>query len=132
MSEPAKITIIEGPTPTFEAVNDAWLYGLTEGSQASQVALCRVRTFNGPALTERCYRAWREGQSIRLEFRAEDGSPQSAPIIAARWAESAEGHVLLLWLRLEQGDADVEFDIDVGDLDEGLDDDSDGPDLDVT
>ena len=53
-----KITIIEGPPPVFEAVNDGWALGLNEGSHLSVPALTRLRTFNGPALVERCYRAW--------------------------------------------------------------------------
>ena len=72
MNESPKITIIEGPPPTFEVATEAWLLGLTEGLVLSQVAVCRVRTANGPQLVERCYRAWRDGQSISLEYRAED------------------------------------------------------------
>ena len=53
-----KITIIEGPPPVFEAVNDGWALGLNESSRLSVPALTRLRTFNGPALVERCYRAW--------------------------------------------------------------------------
>jgi hypothetical protein len=30
-----KITIIEGPPPVFEAVNDGWALGLNEGSRLS-------------------------------------------------------------------------------------------------
>ena len=29
MPEPEKITIIEGPPPTFELVSDTWLFGLS-------------------------------------------------------------------------------------------------------
>ena len=50
-----KITIIEGPPPVFEAVNDGWALGLNESSRLSVPALTRLRTFNGPALVERCY-----------------------------------------------------------------------------
>jgi hypothetical protein len=45
-----KITIIEGPPPVFEAVNDGWALGLNEGSRLSVPALTRLRTYNGPAL----------------------------------------------------------------------------------
>ena len=134
MAEPEKITIIEGPTPTFEAVSDAWLLGLTEGSTPSQVVVCRLRTFNGPALVERCYRAWRAGQMISLEYRAEDGLTRQAPIVAARWTEQGEGHLLLLWVRMDEGEIEIEMDVDldVDDFDEDVGDDPDIPDTDLT
>ena len=94
-----KITIIEGPPPTFEAVSDGWVLGLTEGPTLSEIALTRVRTFNGPALVERCHRAWRHQQPIYLEFRAQDGLPQQAPIVAARHLQTDDGDMLLLWVR---------------------------------
>lgn len=122
MQEPEKITIIEGPPPTFELAGDAWLLGLTEGPQSSNIALCRVRTANGPALVERCYKAWREGQPITLEYRNEDGLTQEAPIVASRWVEQPEGDVLRLWVRLEDDDIGIEFDIDLDDFDDNLDD----------
>ena len=126
MPEPEKITIIEGPPPTFEVVSDAWLFGLTEGPFPSQVALCRLRAFNGPALVERCYHAWRDGQSASLEYRTRDGLTQEAQIVAARWAEVGEGQLLLLWVRLEESEIEVEFEVD----DEG-DEEAEDPDLDL-
>lgn len=124
MAHPEKITIIEGPPPTFELVHDAWLYGVSEGPEPVQVARCRLRTFNGPALVERCYRAWRDGQSISLEYRTEIGITEEAPIIAARWQETDDGHVLIVWVRLL--DSDIEIELDFGDDDE---DEWDGDDL---
>lgn len=112
MTEPAKITIIEGPPPTFELVGDAWIFGLIEGPLPSNVAVCRVRTANGPALVERCYRAWRERQPIYLEYRSEDGLTEQAPITAVRFLESNEGHLLLLWVRLEEEDIEIEFEFE--------------------
>jgi hypothetical protein len=112
MTEPEKITIIEGPPPTFELVGDPWLLGLIEGPLPSRVAVCRVRTANGPALVERCYRAWRDGQPIYLEYRSEDGLTEQAPITAVRFLESADGHLLLLWVRIEEGDIEIEFEFD--------------------
>lgn len=53
-----KITIIEGPPPTFEAIDDGWALGLNEGPFLYDLAMTRLRTFNGPALVERCHRAW--------------------------------------------------------------------------
>ena len=121
-AEPQKITIIEGPPPTFEVAAESWLYGLVEGSVPAQAALCRLRTFNGAALVERCYRAWRDGQGILLEYRAEDGSTQEAPIVAARWIEVDEGQMLLLWVRLDLNEAEIELEVD-----DEADDDPGGP-----
>jgi hypothetical protein len=100
VAEPEKITIIEGPPPTFEVVGDPWVLGLVDSPVPYQVVLCRLRTFNGPSLVERCFRAWREGQPISLEYRSEDGLSQESPIVAARFAELPEGQLLLLWVRL--------------------------------
>ena len=116
MAEPEKITIIEGPPPTFEIARDPWFLGLFEGSVPVQIALCRLRTFSGPALVERCYRAWREGQPITLEYRTDDGLTAEAPIVAARWLEVPEGHMLMIWVRVE--DDEIEVEIDLGDSQE--------------
>ena len=40
-----KITIIEGPPPTFEAVNDGWALGINESPYLFDVAMTRLRTF---------------------------------------------------------------------------------------
>ena len=130
MAEPDKITIIEGPPPTFELVNDPWLLGLTEGPVPMRIALCQVRAFNGPALVERCYRAWRDHQTIALEYRSEDGLTQEAPIVAAQWTEAPEGHVLLLWVRIDEGEMEVELDFDFDEYDDLGDDEFDEDDVD--
>lgn len=122
MAEPEKITIVEGPPPTFELVSDGSLISLTEGPSPYQVAHCRLRTFNGPALVERCYRAWRERQNISLEYRSEDGLTQEAPIVAIRWEEENEGQVLLVWVRLPDNEIEIELDFDLED-----DEDDDWP-----
>ena len=108
-----KITIIEGPPPVFESVNDGWALGLNEGSRLSVPALTRLRTFNGPALVERCYRAWKDKSTIHLHYRNDMGVEQSAPILAARNVETADGHVLLLWVYLDHDK--VEYELDKGD-----------------
>jgi hypothetical protein len=105
-----KITIIEGPPPVFEAVNDGWALGLNEGSHLSVPALTRLRTFNGPALVERCYRAWENKLPIHLHYRNDMGIEQSAPILAARNVETPDGHVLLLWVYLDHDKVEYEFD----------------------
>ncbi len=95
-----KITIIEGPTPTFEYTNESWLPALAEGPLHPHLALTRLRTANGPAMVERCWKAWDEGRPVRLEYRDEDGLTAEAQIVAVRYKEVDEGHVLLLYVRL--------------------------------
>jgi hypothetical protein len=48
-----KITIIEGPPPEFQAVDDGWAVGLNESSNMYDMVITRLRTFNGQALLER-------------------------------------------------------------------------------
>jgi hypothetical protein len=79
-----KITIIEGPPPTFEAVADGWVLGLNETPAPFNIALTRLRTYKGQELIERCHRAWRHENSIHLEYRDLDGLESHAPILAAR------------------------------------------------
>lgn len=114
-----KITIIEGPPPIFEAVNDGWALGLNERAQLAVPALTRLRTFNGPALVERCYRAWNAKLPMHLHYRNDAGVEQSAPIFAARNVETPDGHVLLLWVHLDSDK--VEYEFDSGDEDAGED-----------
>ena len=127
--EDAKITIIEGPTPTFELVHDSWANGIVDSSILSNVAITRLRTANGPSLVERCYRAWSRRDLIHLEFRANDGLTQEVPIVAARATETDDGDMLLLWVRLPERDMVVDFvvnneedDDDYLEYDEDLDD----------
>lgn len=119
-----KITIIEGPPPVFETVGDGWAHGLSESSTLSNISFTRLRTFNGPALVERCHRVWRGRQNIPLEYRASDGLIQQVPIVAARSVDTDEGNVLLLWVRLPEDEYEIEVDYDD---DEG-EDDFDKPD----
>jgi len=114
-----KITIIEGPPPTFETVNDGWALGLSDSPILADIAITRLRTYNGPALVERCYRAWHNRQNIYLEYRTPEGLEDNAPIVAARTLEIEDGQVLLLWVRLNNDEVDLEL---------GYDDDS-GEDL---
>jgi len=117
-----RITIIEGPPPVFEQVQDGWAMSLNEGPSLTVTALTRLRTFNGPALVERCYRAWHNQTPIHLHYRNDLGLEQTAPILAARNVETDDGHVLLLWVYLDS--EKVEYEIDSGD-DEGFEDDFD-------
>ena len=104
------ITIIEGPPPVFEAVNDGWAMGLNEGPAFSIPLLTRLRTFNGNSLVERCYRAWHNQKDIHLHYRNDLGLEQTAPILAARNVKSPDGDVLLLWVYLDSEKVELEFD----------------------
>lgn len=107
-----KITIIEGPPPTFEDVDDGWALGLNEGPFLYDLALTRLRTFNGPALVERCYRAWNNHDHIYLHYRDNSGLEERVPIVAARSVDTSEGQVLLLWIRRKPEETEVEIDIE--------------------
>ena len=125
--EEDKITIIEGPPPTFEMIPELWVHGLAEGSTQAGMVVTRLRTLDGPALIERCHHAWRNKQTISLEYRTPDGLPTEAPIVAARHVEIDEGDVLLLWLRLTDDDVELEM----GYTSDTDDEDDDDLDLDV-
>ena len=115
-----KITIIEGPPPIFEHVNDGWAIGLNESPHVLVPALTRLRTFNGNALVERCHRAWNKQETIHLQYRNDVGLEQTAPILAARNVETSDGNVLLLWVYLDK--EHVEYEFDDGDEDSADDD----------
>ena len=117
-----KITIIEGPPPIFEHVNDGWAIGLNESPHVLVPALTRLRTFNGNALVERCHRAWNKLETIHLHYRNDMGMEQTAPILAARNVETSDGNVLLLWVYLDKDH--VEYEFDEGDDDSADDDQS--------
>jgi hypothetical protein len=121
-----KITIIEGPTPTFEQIPELWVHGLSEGAMQSDMVMTRLRTFDGPSLVERCNKAWRNQRDIQLEYRSMDGLNAEAPIVAARNLATDEGDMLLLWLRMPDDSVELEigYDDDFGD-ETGDDDDWD-------
>jgi len=124
-----KITIIEGPPPTFEAVGDGWALGLNESPLLFNVNVTKLRTFNGQALLERCHRAWRQSSTIHLEYRDEDGLENQAPILAARTVNTDDGQVLLLWVRMEIDPDDIDLENDDLRDDFSSDDDLDYPDV---
>ena len=105
-----KITIIEGPPPVFEPVQDAWALSLTEGPHTFVNAVTKLRTFNGAKLVERCYRAWKNQLPMHLLYRNEMGLEQEAPIQAARAVDSDDGDILLLWVYLDPTMVEFEFD----------------------
>ena len=94
-----RITIIEGPPPVFEKVKDGWTLGLNESPAHYGTALTRLRTFNGPALVERCHRMWNRHEPIFLHYRNNLGLEERVPILAARASEVDEGQMLFLWIR---------------------------------
>ena len=114
-----KITIIEGPPPDFEDIDDGWALGLNESPALYDLALTRLRTFNGPALVERCHRAWRKQEPIYLHYRTPIGMEERAPIMAARSLETGDGQVLLLWVRLLHDETEIEIDNDDDEDDPG-------------
>jgi hypothetical protein len=118
-----KITIIEGPPPTFEVVDEGWSTGVLEGPSLYGVALTHLRTFNGGELVERCYRAWRKQDPINLEFRDEEGNNKQAPILAVRNTRTQDGEMLMLWVRLpdEEIELAIGYDDDDGEESEGED-----------
>ncbi len=122
-----RITIIEGPPPVFEEIEDGWALGLNEGPAVYNLALTRLRTFNGPALVERCHRAWNNQNNINLHYRNDMGLEETAPIMAVRSVETAEGQLLLLWCRRKPEEIEEESE-DFGDevdFDDDVDDDED-------
>jgi hypothetical protein len=123
-----KITIIEGPPPTFETVADGWPLGLHEGPKIGTMTMTRLRTFNGPALVERCHRAWHNHQTIHLEYRTPEGLEHQTPIVAARSLEVEDGHLLELWLCLTDDDVEMELGYE-DDLGSENDDDPGSTDL---
>ncbi len=116
-----KITIIEGPPPTFEEIEDGWALGLNEGPFLYDLAITRLRTFNGPALVERCYRTWTNNEAMYLHYRNDMGLEETVPIMAARSIDTHEGHVLMLWCRRKSDE--IEEELDFGDDDEDFDND---------
>ena len=94
-----KITIIEGPPPVFEDIADGWAIGLNESPILYDTIFTQVRTLNGPALVERCHRAWKKNTQIFLHYKNHMGIEEKAPIVAVRSVDSDEGQVLLLWVR---------------------------------
>ncbi len=98
---PAYITIVEGPPPDFRDVANEWTIGVLEGPEGDGIALCEMRTFNGPQLVKRCQDAWHEGRPARLDFPTGDpGERGELDILAVRWEEVTEGHKLYLWVKV--------------------------------
>ncbi len=120
-----RITIIEGPPPVFEDIEDGWALGLNEGPALFSLSLTHLRTHNGPALVERCHRAWSNHSTINLHYRNDMGLDETAPIMAVRSVETPEGHMLLMWCRRKPEDIEEELDLGDDDADTDFGDDFD-------
>ncbi|MBN2678264.1 MAG: hypothetical protein JXR32_09420 [Anaerolineaceae bacterium] len=105
-----KITIIEGPPPVFEPIQEGWVMGLNESSGLYDLSVTRLRTFNGPALVERCYHTWHAGGLMYLEYRDLLGLEKRSPILAVRAQNTHDGQVLFLWVRRELEESEIKED----------------------
>jgi hypothetical protein len=116
VTEPELISIIEGPTPEFQPTPQRWLQSIHEGPDDRAVAMCRLRTMSGEDIMERCYRAWDEGRSVKLDYPDELRMRQQADVVAMRLTEVDEGKMLLLWVSL---DYEIEYEeVDDDDFDD--------------
>jgi len=93
-----KITIIEGPTPTFEPANANWVDGICETPEPGLVMVTNLRTMNGQGLLERCHHTWSLGDTMYLHYRNTIGLEERIPIVAAESVETEEGQKLILWV----------------------------------
>ncbi len=102
-----KITIIEGPTPEFEPVNQEhgfniphpWALGILEGPNYYHTAFTALRTFNSEMLLERCQTAWAADVPMYLVYRDPIGLEKETQILAARAMHTEDGELILLWVR---------------------------------
>ena len=99
-AEPEVITIVEGPPPEFQNARDVWALSVREEREPYLLALCQMRAFSGPKMLERCRRAWREDRPVKLDYPDETGVRRQVDVVAARWSEVEEGHVLYLWVQM--------------------------------
>lgn len=83
----------------FEPVSDGWLNGINETAGFFSVSITHLRTFNGPALVERCYRAWKAQGAMFLQYRNHLGLEEQVPILAVRSVDGSDGQMLYLWVR---------------------------------
>ena len=116
-----KITIIEGPTPTFESVNANWVEGVCETPTPGCVMSTNLRTMNGMALLERCHNTWAQCDTMYLHYRNTIGMEERVPIIAAEVVDTEEGQKLILWVEMpnaNRGHVYIQTDDDFDDDDE--------------
>lgn len=116
-TEPELITIIEGPTPEFQAAPQDWVQSIHEGPIDRLVASCQLRTGNGEDILARSRRAWSENRLVQLDFPDQMRMRQRIDVLALRLTEVEEGAVLILWVSLP-----IEYDED-DEYEDGDDDD---------
>lgn len=104
--EPEFITIVEGPEPEFTDHNDIWALSLFEGAGYIGLESCRLRTFSGPSMLERCRKAWAEGRPVLLDYPNRMGLRRQVEIAAARFQTVDEGDLLHLWVRSPEAEED--------------------------
>jgi hypothetical protein len=94
------ITIVEGPTPDFTPTPAEWPWSLYEGTSSTICAVCKLRTFDGKAMVERCRAAWEQDRPVRLDYPDGEGGRLEADVVAVRAEAVEEGDVLNLWVCL--------------------------------
>ena len=99
INEPEYITVLEGPTPDFQAAPSLWMQAVYEGPVDAAVARCELRTGNGEDILDRCRDAWAEGRPVRLDFPDDMGLREEVDVVGMRLREVHEGTVLVLWVR---------------------------------
>ena len=113
MSEPEYITIVEGPTPEFRPVQERLYQSVLEGPLDADIAICELRTLNGPGIVDRCRAAWDEGRPVMLDYPDDMRMRQHATVVSMRLTEWEDGgDVLKLWVQqpLEELETPDEFD----------------------
>ena len=116
-----KITIIEGPTPTFENVNANWVESICETAEPGCIMVTNLRTMNGAGLLERCHHTWSQHDTMYLHYRNTLGLEERIPIIAAETHDTEEGQKLTLWVLMPaeaKGNVYIQSDDDDDDEDE--------------
>lgn len=112
-----KIEVIEGPAPIFAPI-EATAGNQTEGNNFI-FALCaeragtgqplvpfvtRLRSYNAPALSERCHQAWQRQEDMVFVYQDEElgMSGQKVLILAARATKIEDIDALILWVGFPQ------------------------------
>lgn len=116
-----KITIIEGPTPTFESVSANWADSICETPEPGCIMMTNLRTMNGKGLLERCHHTWSQRDIMYLHYRNTIGLEERVPIIAAETMDTADGQKLILWVVMppaNRGHVYIQPDDDFDDEDE--------------
>lgn len=98
-SDPELITVIEGPTPDFQASPYLWFQSIYEGPEDAEVMMCELRTLNGESILDRCTNAWRQGRPVRLDFPDYLRMRKQLDVVAMRLHQLDEGPMLMLWVR---------------------------------